>query len=470
MSNLSFLLLPIFIFSLSCSSETPSSTFSEKASSWRPIAEYEKISAIFSATGVHRSAAKLPNEDPKLIQREISISNEYLGMYTKILEALPQMSYFIHVDSELHTLPNGQSYSELQEWENIWTQNKNFKAFALSQVQFPEADESQLNGDEWTRDYGPLSIRNTEDGSINLVNFGSRGRFTSEYLAKQLNIKIVQVDDFLEGGNFMATSDGVCASAWKSTSQTFEDWAEEQTEMLKSHMKCRSFIPLKSMPNESTGHIDLFAKFVSDRTVAIGAFESSDIVASSETLVGTYSCEPNQVIHKKWDDCKWKGLKLRTGPWSSDNRPIVFQSQEQVDRFIEEYYHDSLIEEKYTFPNLVEFSEYVKAEFESNGFKVAKLPSPKPVLHFSSQEFLDQNGTMVHRELNISTVYRTYLNSFIANNFIFVPQYGSVASSDENSGALQIFGELGFIPIGIDASYTISGGGATHCLTMGIPK
>lgn len=63
--------------------------------------------------------------------------------------------------------------------------------------------------------------------------------------------------------------------------------------------------------------------------------------------------------------------------------------------------------------------------------------------------------------------YATYANSVLANGIALVPQYG-VASRDQ--AALQAYTSLGFRAVGIDSRQIIRYGGATHCLSMQIPR
>jgi agmatine/peptidylarginine deiminase len=63
--------------------------------------------------------------------------------------------------------------------------------------------------------------------------------------------------------------------------------------------------------------------------------------------------------------------------------------------------------------------------------------------------------------------FGTYANSVLANGVALVPQYGN-ATRDAN--ALAAYRGLGFTAVGINNRLIIRYGGATHCVSMQIPR
>ena len=63
--------------------------------------------------------------------------------------------------------------------------------------------------------------------------------------------------------------------------------------------------------------------------------------------------------------------------------------------------------------------------------------------------------------------YATYSNSVLANGVALVPQY---SNSTKNRAALQAYEDLGFRAVGIDSELIIRYSGATHCISMQIPR
>ena len=63
--------------------------------------------------------------------------------------------------------------------------------------------------------------------------------------------------------------------------------------------------------------------------------------------------------------------------------------------------------------------------------------------------------------------YGTYANSVLANGIALVPQYGNAT---KDAAALNAYRALGFTAVGIDNRLIIQYGGATHCVSMQIPR
>jgi agmatine/peptidylarginine deiminase len=63
--------------------------------------------------------------------------------------------------------------------------------------------------------------------------------------------------------------------------------------------------------------------------------------------------------------------------------------------------------------------------------------------------------------------FGTYSNSVLANGIALVPQY---TSSTKNRAALDAYRSLGFTAVGVDSRLIIRYSGATHCISMQVPK
>ena len=63
--------------------------------------------------------------------------------------------------------------------------------------------------------------------------------------------------------------------------------------------------------------------------------------------------------------------------------------------------------------------------------------------------------------------YATYANSTLANGVALVPQYGDAT---RDRAALDAYRGLGFTAVGIDCRQLIRYGGATHCISMQVPR
>ena len=63
--------------------------------------------------------------------------------------------------------------------------------------------------------------------------------------------------------------------------------------------------------------------------------------------------------------------------------------------------------------------------------------------------------------------FATYTNSVLANGIALVPQY---SNSTRNANALAAYRSAGYQAVGIDSRLIIRYSGATHCLSMQIPR
>ncbi len=63
--------------------------------------------------------------------------------------------------------------------------------------------------------------------------------------------------------------------------------------------------------------------------------------------------------------------------------------------------------------------------------------------------------------------YATYANSTLANGIALIPQYGN---AQKDQAALDAYRAVGFRPVGVDCRLIIQYGGATHCISMQVPR
>lgn len=122
--------------------------------------------------------------------------------------------------------------------------------------------------------------------------------------------------------------------------------------------------------------------------------------------------------------------------------------------------------------------EYLTNEFDANNNKITihKLPVPDiPICinegDFEMYEFDDSTNTM-NQTHKIGTRYpASYVNFYIANNIILVPQFGG-ANKNSDLRAKEILAKIfnDRKVIGIDARVILMGGGNIHCITQQIPK
>jgi agmatine deiminase len=109
---------------------------------------------------------------------------------------------------------------------------------------------------------------------------------------------------------------------------------------------------------------------------------------------------------------------------------------------------------------------------QTKGFTVVRIPMPTPITHSQRYRSTDH-------------IYRTYVNSLILNNHVFVPRYtkaddsligkGLTAYPDQHliagyeRSVLASYQKQGLTVHWIPSDFLITQGGSVHCVTMQIP-
>jgi len=129
----------------------------------------------------------------------------------------------------------------------------------------------------WTRDYGPISVRR-QDGSYALINnnyaVSRPGDDDAPFaVAEHLKLPVYDSGLSIEGGNFMTNGQGLCITTTRLEDSNPEYHPREISMVLGAFMGCEQTITLEPLAGEETGHVDIFAKFISSRTVLVGQYE-----------------------------------------------------------------------------------------------------------------------------------------------------------------------------------------------------
>ncbi len=134
----------------------------------------------------------------------------------------------------------------------------------------------------WARDWAPLSAK-TDDGTLRLLDFNyyadrPADDATARSLLPLLPVERVSVPVYNEGGNFMSNSLGACfmttrvtdANASKDRNDDMILSANDVKTYYRNFAGCKQVQIFPRMPYEGTGHIDMWAKFLNDKTVLVG--------------------------------------------------------------------------------------------------------------------------------------------------------------------------------------------------------
>ena len=126
----------------------------------------------------------------------------------------------------------------------------------------------------------------------------------------------------------------------------------------------------------------------------------------------------------------------------------------------------------------IENYNYLNNEFDAHNSKIIihKLPIPDIPICISEKDFelyqFDDNDNTINQTHSIGTRYpASYVNFYIANNIVLVPQFGG-ENFESDKRAIDILSKLfnNREVIGIDAKVILMGGGNIHCITQQIPK
>jgi agmatine/peptidylarginine deiminase len=297
----------------------------------------------------------------------------------------------------------------------------------------------------WSRDYGPLATLPTADYSGPKVDYkllnsfyypdrrsddrvpASLSRILNSPLGPltQKTVFTSQLSLALEGGNLMCTEKNCFSSSSviaHNLGQSFRNGRKLNSEEdikaeFASQISQKShFVP--AMPGEATGHIDMWAKFLDDKTLVIHQLTEATI---------------NQV-------------------------PLEDQAQAREIQAFLEMQATGLDANGEHVPE----SLYTQASQEIPDLKILRIPMPAPMMY--------QDALLV----------RSYTNSLLVNGNVLLPQYrilpenraypdASQLSSYEQTVS-QTYQAAGFQVKLIPSDNWIVSGGAVHCVTMQIPK
>lgn len=354
---------------------------------------------------------------------------------------LPLLQALMQAKSDVWMLGTDANLAKQTE-QTLQSSLSSLDLFSLSQkfVSMPLATDSV-----WSRDYGPLATVPTSDYTgpkldyklLNSFYYPDRRQDDSvpASLSQILNSPLgpltektvftSQLSLALEGGNMMCTQ-ALCFSSrsviernlgqvflngrsLSSEADIFAEFASQLSQ--KSHF-------VNALPGEATGHIDMWAKFLNEKTLLI--HQLSDATVNQLPGQGLFLGREIQAFLEE----------QATGQDASGNA-----------------LPDSLAEQaKAAIPEL----------------KIVRLPMPAPMLH--------QGNLMV----------RSYTNSLLVNGTALLPQYKNLPPNGAypDAGLLnayeqavaQAYQSAGYQVKWILSDSWIVNGGAVHCVTMQIPK
>ncbi|MDD5309012.1 MAG: agmatine deiminase family protein [Deltaproteobacteria bacterium] len=151
---------------------------------------------------------------------------------------------------------------------------------------------------KWARDFGPISLyEGGVDGELAFVdmhyyNDRTRDDAVTAFLAEQIGVDRYGLEGndhsppdaaklYLEGGNFQTDGQGACilsddiASDNAGKGNTSADTQAKVEGVMAAYLGCQKFIWLTPMPNNSTGHVDMYAKLLTPTDILMIDFPNT---------------------------------------------------------------------------------------------------------------------------------------------------------------------------------------------------
>lgn len=146
------------------------------------------------------------------------------------------------------------------------------------------------NSSAWARDWSPLIAETLDQKSRVLVDFSYLPERpldddSSQALKKSLDATLVEIPAKWEGGNFMINGKRQCVISSKGIGQDLSQLSSDPKQLLRlplfpalrKYVGCKSVAIVPPMPFENTGHIDMWAKFLNDETIAVNELSEQTI-------------------------------------------------------------------------------------------------------------------------------------------------------------------------------------------------
>ncbi len=138
----------------------------------------------------------------------------------------------------------------------------------------------------WLRDFGPFFTR-WSNGEVSIVHptydnpdpSGKRPRddALSTYIGEVLHLKVERMPLILEGGNLLSNGDGLMVTSTRVIDRPENRKYSRQDigQMLKKHFGCRTWVYLRPLAGEPTGHVDFCMVFLRRNLVLVGRYDSA---------------------------------------------------------------------------------------------------------------------------------------------------------------------------------------------------
>ena len=132
----------------------------------------------------------------------------------------------------------------------------------------------------WTRDFGPITVVD-ELGVPKFVDpryYNERRRDDAipTLMGRYFVTEVYRPAVATEGGNFMSNGEGICVVTNWFLQENPRLSAEQLQSIQVNYFGCDSTVVLQRLEGEGTGHVDMFAKFLSPNVLLLGEYDQYD--------------------------------------------------------------------------------------------------------------------------------------------------------------------------------------------------
>ena len=154
-------------------------------------------------------------------------------------------------------------------------------------IHFLEVDQDSM----WIRDYGPCLVKQANGSSVILdADYSSRGRPLDDAvpmaLAAHLGLAVQPVPQCIDGGNLLHNGWGLAIATetllWSDEEQPPDE--PQLSALVKDFYGFDQLVLLEALEDEPTGHVDMFAAFVSPQIVVVGEIDPAVDLENSQRL------------------------------------------------------------------------------------------------------------------------------------------------------------------------------------------
>lgn len=130
----------------------------------------------------------------------------------------------------------------------------------------------------WIRDFGPIPIETS--GTFAFVDnryWDNRLRDDElpAVLARRFQVPLIRSELALDGGNLLSNGRGFCIVSTKILEENPELTDAGLSEVMHRCFGCEMLAILEPLLGEDTGHVDIFAKFVDEKTLLVGTYDDA---------------------------------------------------------------------------------------------------------------------------------------------------------------------------------------------------